>query len=144
MIKSASAGQTISRNLKQEQNHKYWSEMITKYHSSGQTQKQFCAEHGLSYTAFKNWAPRIKKHAAQKTDSVKFVEVKLNESTPATTLPTPTQPLLSEPPKNLDPSPPAQTSSQPDLQIQMPTNCVIIVPRGFDDETLRRVVKAVS
>ena len=118
-------------------------EMVAKYHSSGLTQSQFCRENGLVLTTFNNWIHRLKKtdKTACEANIGKFVAVNVAGAAM-------TQPRLAKE-LNLTQTKPAfysmpQPSRPPDLQIRLPSNCVVIVPIGFDEDSLRRVVKAVS
>ena len=135
--------QANTKKLPPVYSRQYKAEMVAKHQSSGLTQSQFCRENGLVLTTFNNWIHRLKKtdKAVCEANIGKFVDVKVAESAM-------TQPRLSEELNRTQAKPAFYSIPQPsppaDLQIQLPSNCVIIVPRGFDDETLRRVVKVVS
>ncbi len=44
----------------------YWGQRITEWEHSGQSQKVFCAEHGLVLSTFQWWCAQRKRRAAAK------------------------------------------------------------------------------
>ena len=133
-----SNGKTFDK-FKQQAN---WPDMVAKYRSSGLTQKQFCQEHGIAYTTFKNWVYRTKESTdnISETEIGSFVPVKTQVPF-SSAHESPEEPASGEFVTDIPLFPKLLA---PDLQIQLPQGYAIIVPRGFDDDTLRRVIKAVA
>ena len=142
MSSSKLAQQSNGETFDQPNPQLSWPDVVAKYRSSGITQKQFCQEHGIAYTTFKNWVYRTKESTDSTSEAEigSFVPVKTQVSFSSTF----ESAEISAPGKFVNDIPLSPKLSAPDLQIQLPQGYAIVVPRGFDADTLRRVIKAVS
>lgn len=111
-----------------------WFELVGQYRRSGLTQKQFCEENSLRYGSFKNWVYLDNKRSRKQETKGKFIPVQ--SVTPASLLSTPAE---------IAPAPEHSSSSfSSDFRIHLSQGSIIIVPRGFDEDTLLRVVKVMG
>jgi hypothetical protein len=108
----------------------YWQELIQAQRLSGLSQKQFCTQEGISHCSFRNRAYRLKDKLSLGNGPGSFVRAVVTPE--ATSLnkkkaingPT-VEPSVGSPPK--------------DLEIRL-GRLVVVVPAGFDGETLRRLM----
>jgi hypothetical protein len=57
-----------------------WRELIQSWQTSEMTQKQFCAQHSIAYSAFHYWFKKFR--IAQPEGSTGFAPVKITENKP--------------------------------------------------------------
>ena len=95
------------------------------------TQKQFCASEGLKFTTFKNWFSRLKKRECALPDGQKgtFEPLTICSDDFITEIPL----------KNLDDG----ELSPPALELRLSGASSIVVPFGFHEATLKRLIQVV-
>lgn len=75
------------RVLNREANRRRWRERINAWKSSGQSQRAFCTAHRLGFSSFKRWRRIFKVEgvsgAPSAAEAVRFVAVRVRESTPS-------------------------------------------------------------
>ena len=108
----------------------YWSNAIIEWRASGLSQKEFCRRRAISDRALNNWLykspyrERIAQslaaavHGATPEETPRFVPVSVVAATQAV------EPL-------------ARPTA---IEVVLQNGLRIVVPTGFDDETLRRVI----
>lgn len=112
----------------QKEKDAYWQELIKAQRLSGLSQKQFCAQEGISYRSFTNRASRLKEEslssgpgsfvsAVVTSETMPLTKKRMNESTMEVSVP----------------------SISKDLEIRL-GGLVVVVPSGFDEDTLRRLM----
>lgn len=108
----------------------YWQEIIKAQRLSGLSQKQFCAQEGISHCSFRNRAYRLKDKLSLGDGSGSFVPAIVTSETMA----------LNKKKEMLSPTVEASVGLPPkDLEIRL-GRLVVVVPTGFDGETLRRLM----
>ena len=115
-----------------------WLELVEAQRTSGLTVDPFCQQHGLAVSTFYGWKRRLKD------DGLLSVEAASGNRSEA----------KASPRKSVNPGEaPAfveVTASATDdrqatpLELVLPGEVVVRVPRGFDPDTLRRVGEALS
>lgn len=112
----------------------YWANTVSEWRASGLSQKEFCRRRGISDRALNNWlykspyrerVARVLDARAQGTvheETPKFVPVSLVA-----------MPQVIEP-----------HSRSAAIEVVLQSGLRIVVPRGFDDETLRRIITALE
>jgi hypothetical protein len=106
----------------------YWQEIIKAQRLSGLSQKQFCAQEGISHCSFRNRVFRLKDKSLGNGSGSFVWAVVTPEAIPPKRegIHGPTvEPSVGFPPK--------------DLEIRL-GGLVVVVPAGFDGETLRRLM----
>lgn len=72
---------------KREINRQRWRERINAWTNSNQSQQEFCKAHHLGYASFRRWRRLLKTEesetAADATGVVRFLPVKVHETTPS-------------------------------------------------------------
>ena len=115
-------------SVKQEKDA-YWQDLIKAQQLSGLSQKQFCAQEGISYRSFTNRASRLKEESLSSGPGSFVSAVVTSDSMPLNT-------------KKRMPKPTVETSvgfPPKDLEIRL-GGLVVVVPSGFDEDTLRRLM----
>ena len=99
-----------------------WARLVEKYEASGQSQRRFCAEHGIGQSSLRYWRRRLGQGAGaeggQASPGVRLVAVKVLDDAPAL----------------------------PDsgLVVVSPRGVRVQIARGFDTATLARVLAALE
>jgi hypothetical protein len=92
--------------------------LVEEYEASGQSQRRFCAEHGIGQSTLRYWKRRLEQGAgtaqAQAATGVRLVAVKVVEDTPAL--------------------------SDSGLAVVSSRGVRVQIARGFDTATLARVL----
>jgi len=100
---------------KREINRQRWRERINAWTNSNQSQQAFCKAHHLGYASFRRWRMLLKTEepeaAADATGVVRFLPVKVHQTTP------------------------------PNLTILIQDDLRIEVPNGFNPHLLQQVIR---
>jgi len=91
---------------------------VTAFKSSGLSQKEFCRQHDLKSSTFKNWLYRFEKGENTLGDFSPFIPVQIKDEEGVR---------------------PALAAVSPDLQLHY-GSYTLVIPAGFDAATLRRVL----
>jgi len=64
-----------------------WARLVEEYEASGQSQRRFCAEHGIGQSSLRYWRRRLEQRAgagdAQASPGVRLVALKVPDDAPA-------------------------------------------------------------
>jgi len=95
-----------------------WARLVEEYEASGQSQRRFCAEHGIGQSSLRYWKRRLEQGAStadtQAATGVRLVAVKVIEDAPAL--------------------------ADSGLVVVSPHGVRVQIARGFDAATLSRVL----
>lgn len=95
-----------------------WARLVEGYQASGQSQRRFCAEHGVGQSSLRYWKRRLAQGGStedvQAATGVRLVAVKVIEDTPAL--------------------------ADSGLVVVAPRGIRVQIARGFDAATLSRVL----
>ena len=95
-----------------------WARLVEGYAASGQSQRRFCAEHGVGQSSLRYWKRRLEQGAssadAQAATGVRLVAVKVLDDAPAL--------------------------ADSGLVVVSPQGIRVQIARGFDAATLSRVL----
>lgn len=110
----------------------YWHEVIKAQRLSGLSQQRYCTREGISYNSFKNRVCLLKESSSEGKDSGKFVEAVVRED-----------PIAFK--QDMD-KPTEASSSQisNSLEIRCGGVWAIVVPPGFDEATLGRLMAMIK
>ena len=99
-----------------------WARLVEEYQASGQSQRRFCAEHGIGQSSLRYWKRRLEQGTdtqnAQAATGIRLVALKVIEDTPAL--------------------------ADSGLMVVAPRGVRIQIARGFDAATLARVLATVE
>jgi len=99
-----------------------WARLVQEYQASGQSQRRFCAEHGIGQSSLRYWKRRLEQGTdtqnAQAATGIRLVALKVIEDTPAL--------------------------ADSGLMVVAPRGVRIQIARGFDAATLARVLATVE
>lgn len=99
-----------------------WARLVEKYEASGESQRRFCAEHGIGQSSLRYWRRRLAQGAgtqdAQAATGVRLVAVKVIDEFPA--------------------------RADSGLVVVSPRGVRVEIARGFDTVTLARVLAALE
>jgi transposase-like protein len=95
-----------------------WARLVEEYAVSGQSQRRFCAEHGIGQSSLRYWKRRLEQGArtedGQAATGVRLVAVKVVDESP--------------------------TLADSGLVVVAPRGVRVQIARGFDTATLARVL----
>lgn len=95
-----------------------WARLVEQYAASGQSQRRFCAEHGVGQSSLRYWKRRLEQGAssadAQAATGVRLVAVEVLDDAPAL--------------------------ADSGLVVVSPRGVRVQIARGFDAATLARVL----
>ena len=52
-----------------------WGHLLASYEASSQTQREFCAEHGIAYSSFCYWRKRLRRVDTSESTLPKLIEI---------------------------------------------------------------------
>jgi hypothetical protein len=94
----------------------YWQDQVSKFRSSGLTQKEFCALNGIKFTTFHYWIYRKGLDLTDTENSPAFFPVKIDSRTP-------------------------KRISEGDIKISLQNGIIISVTREVDIKTFRELLE---
>lgn len=102
--------------------HGHWQEILSRYESSGLSQKAFCAANDIKYSQFKNYRYRHKHGISNERSRTKLTKVLM--------------PIKVTPPSLLE-------SSNP-LTLLLPNGFQIKVSQPFDVASIKQLIEVVQ
>ena len=97
-------------NNRRKQSEKYWKDLITRWHQSGLSRREYCRRENISYWTFRDW---LKKFELEKSSQLVRVPAEAY---------------------------PKASSPESTIEITINHNISIRIKKGFDGELLRKLL----